>query len=275
MYVSPCALQEVALFHAPPHGPPSHKGMTARLLVAESLPRLIEDALLPQSAGEDDAEEPAMLSIAADHVMLSGIIYGFEETSDRMMTRTTMDGGRRLISRLAANRPTPRQAKSGGVGENKRKRTPGSFAPSLQQCSLRNQRQDAFGVHTRSVHEESMRAASVYTQGQHPRVAEATMHLEFRDPARGQRLTRRVPMWMSVDSFGSASFPAASRPCFSSFDVPGSKVVSDVLMDEASNDPPSTLLRRGAAAKVPHAHACVCACHHVCHVCMCMLACSM
>lgn len=171
--------------------------MTARLLVGENLPRLSsEDTLLPQSIGEDDADEPAMISIADAHIMLSGIFYGFEKTPDRMETRTTMDRGRQLVSRLAANRPTPRQAKSGGVGENKRKHV-GSFAPSLQNCSMRTQRQDAFGEHTRSVHEEGMRAASAYTQGQHPRVAEATMHLEYRDPARGLRLTRRLPLWMS------------------------------------------------------------------------------
>ena len=229
--------------------------MTARLLVGESLPRLSsEETLLPQFIGDDDADEPAaLLSVADEHVLLSGITYNFEKTLDRKETQTTMDGGRQLVSRLAANRPTPRQAKSGGVGENKRKFA-GSFAPTLQKCSMRNQRQDAFGEHTLSVHEESMRAASAYTQGQHPRVAEATLHLEFRDPARGGRLTRRLPLWMGVGSYGSASFHPASRPCFSSFDVPGSKVASDVLMDEASDDPPSTLLRRGAAAKVLHAY---------------------
>ena len=230
--------------------------MAARLLVGENLPRLSSEVdLLPELSVEVDADEP-MLGFPDEHIMLSGIIYGFDKTPAR--TPTTMEAGRQLLSRLAANRPTPRQAKSGGVGPSKRKGT-GSFAPSIQDCSMRNQRQDAFGVHTLSVHEYGMRAASSYTQGQNPRVAEATMHLEFCDPARGGRRTRRLGLWMGVDSYGSATYHPASYPCFRSFDVPGSKVISDVLLDEGSDDPPSTLLRRGAAAKVTHSHAWTCA----------------
>ena len=141
---------------------------------------------------------------------------------------TAAHAGRMLLSRLAGHRPTARQEESGGVGPQKRQRV-GKRAPSLQACSWRNQREDAFGEHQLSVAEESRRATSAWTQGQPPRSAHATMYMSFRDPRRGGRLTRRIPVYMGVQGYGAKSYPPSSRPCFPSFDVQGADVATSVL----------------------------------------------
>ena len=75
------------------------------------------------------------------------------------------------------------------------------------------------------------------------------MHIQFRDPLRGGRETKRVPLWMSTVKHASATYYAASSPCFSSCDVAGSKVASDVYTADV-DDAPSRLMGRVSAAKV-------------------------
>ena len=80
------------------------------------------------------------------------------------------------------------------------------------------------------------------------------MHMQFRDPSRGNRETNRVPLWMSTARRAAASYYAASVPCFSSCDVAGSRVATDVYTSDVSDDP-SRLMARAAAAKVTTARA--------------------
>ena len=194
------------------------------------------------------AAEQSSFRVPTESVLLSGTIFNMNELPSRKTRPTSMQDGRELLTRLEAHGPSSRQAASGGVGDAKRRRKSGSFAPSLA-SHMRNQRQDAFGHHKLSVQEEGRRAASAYTQGQNPRSAEATMYLGFCDPRRGGRLTRRVPVYFGTKEYGARTYPAASRPCFSSFDVDGSTVASEVLRNDDEDDPASTLLRRGAAAQ--------------------------
>ena len=95
-----CFLQEVALFHSIHAGPPGYVGPTARWLVAEPLPRLVEPppaydddsprrSDLPVGVGAtpsvvggmgpphsgDGEEGGAMISVPDQAVLLSGMLY--------------------------------------------------------------------------------------------------------------------------------------------------------------------------------------------------------
>ena len=238
--------------------------MTARLLVAERMPRIYSSAPSPFSTSGESLSEPllcqpqlpvegggvvgvdeanakpeATILVPSEAVLLSGMLYDLHRTPSRG-SATTMQSDRDLLSRLAMHRPAPRHEASGGAGAATRHRLAGSFAPSLQNCSFRNQRVDAFGEHVLSVRDESRRAASAFTQGQNPRTAEATIYLGFRDPCRGGRLTRRIPVWMGDGGgYGATAYLAASRPCFRSFDVRGDVVADRVLENIDVEDGPS------------------------------------
>ena len=150
---------------APPYGEGSHAGQSKLPAVAEGfLPAAStysegSPELQPKRPGEVRGKrEPAeavvvgpdacTINIPDEDVLLSGTIYNFAEAPGRIGPPTTMEHGRHLLSRLYKHRPTPRQEQSGGVGPNKRQRKT-SWAPSLQDSSQRNQRQDAFGYFKR------------------------------------------------------------------------------------------------------------------------------
>ena len=264
-------------------------GVTARLIVAEPLPRvqkmslpitglapadgeglLLKQPDPPKGAGlrattgsasevvgsatsevEDDGDRT--FKVANSAVLLSGMFFNFDKRPSRQATPRSMEVQRNLMSRLAGARAPPRSSKSGGVGEPKRQRTSNNN-PSMASMQ-RNTRVDAFGEHRLSPHEEGKLAVGALTEGQSLRTAEATIRVSFRDAKRGGKLTRRVPIWMGTEEGHKAvSRRLAGSPCFASFDVKGPRVVDHVLQPEPVEgepvDGPSACMRGAAAGKV-------------------------